>query len=298
MKLVLLMAVCQAEERLARDSLRSLVQACGGAQWRLQLVDDASPSHLGQRLAAEWASQAPLGVDLLELPEPRGWHGMAYRLFLGLDRIARWSGGDVDWIVKLDPDALVLREGLLSLLASQPYDCAGLLGVECAMRKRDAALVLADLWPCGFRRRPRGVTMDHDWQLGRWRPVWWTGLGLRALAQGFRFHYIPGGVFFLGGRTLNRIAQRGYLSLQQDGRHGLVFGDDLLLSMAVRAVGDPIVDLGRYHPGWANVSLSPTASVETILAAEYFVVHPLKDNDRDWPRRCALLGAAKVRAVR
>jgi hypothetical protein len=286
MQAAILMTVCQGEEEIAWDTLRGLSQACADAETSLVLVDDASPTHIGVRLANRFADLTGRGAECIELPSSLGFRGTARRLFRGLDRIAaRWPS--VDMVIKLDADACIVRPDLQSFLASLCPDGVGLYGERYRMRRRDALLLLADYLPVGFSRKQVGPVIFRDWRLRRVRPVWWSDFGRAALARGFRFGYIAGGFCVIGGGTLQKISRAGWLSRDQT-PVGFTFTDDVLLTMAAHAVGDPVVDLRAVSGHWGFLSTTEDTPLEDIVPHRPYVVHHLKNRPLAWERRRAL----------
>lgn len=275
MRHAILMYVCEGEQAIALSALRSLARACPGLSFDLFLVDDGSPSRVAQRLARSLPPEISLG-RLIELPRSLGYRGCIERLLLGARAIVD-SGVPYDWILKLDADALVLRADLGRHLAAVCAGATGVWGCVFPMRHRDRLLLLADLLPAGFRRRTVDGTIRRDWELRRWRPVWWLGIGLRAFRHGFRFRMVPGSFFVWSGATLRKIAAAGLLDRHRTGRHGFVTSeDDILTTLLTLAVGDPLHDLQDRHPTWGLVRMPRTQKLEELLAADPFLVHPLK----------------------
>jgi hypothetical protein len=300
MNLVFLVVVCEGEEKLARDAIASLKWSCEGHQAELVLLDDGSPSRVGRNLE-KWASSLGLRARTVELPKSKGFRGSAYRAFLALSEVAK-SGLDCDLVVKIDADALVLRRDLGDFLAGACPDRRGLFGVEKTMRWRDGVLFAADQLPLGFTRDEHDGVIQRKWRFGRTRPVWWSDIGRAAVRQGFKFRFVPGCFWFLGGDTLRALQTSGYLERDQH-PFGFVFNDDLLLTAAVLAVGHPTIDVATLSPGWrGTMSMTEDMPLEAVVAVNPFVIHPLKDRPAAWTRRedlrLRLLDAADQAASR
>jgi hypothetical protein len=271
----ILMYVCEGEQTIALTALRSLARASAGLSYELFLVDDATPSRIGRQLAG----RLPRGITvgrLIELPRSLGYRGCIERLLIGARAIAE-SGVPYELVVKLDGDTLVLRADLGRHLLDTCSGRAGVWGCSFPMRQRDRLLLLADLLPAGLRRRTVDGTIRRGWQLGRWRPVWWAGIGLRAFVNGFRFRTVPGSFFVWSGATLRKVASQGLLDRHRIGRHGFITSeDDVLTTLLTLAVGDRLHDLHDHHPTWGLVRMPRTQSYEEVVAADPYVVHPLK----------------------
>jgi len=143
---------------------------------------------------------------------------------------------------------------------------------------RNRVLLLADLLPMGFRRRlGKDGTLERNWELARMGSVWWADIGYKAMFQGFRFRYFGGPCYILGGQTVLKLAQAGFLNRVQEDRHGfLTSEEDVLMTLAVTAVGTAITDLREIHPRWAEFQISPRTTLGKLAADQPFLVHPLK----------------------
>lgn len=284
MKLALFMTVCEGEYDLAWDALTSFTQSCTSADITLFVLDDASPSRVGKRLADKFHEMTGNPVDCLELPRSLGFRGTARRLFLGLERIAN-HGEAFDIVVKIEADALVVRDDLGNFLEKSCPNGLGFYGERYTMRWRDRLLCLADYLPIGFQRTSIDGIIQRQWQLSRTSPVWWADLGRQALLNGFQFDYIPCCFWFLGAKTLQTLKEGGYLCRDQS-KYGFVFNDDLLLTIAVYAIDHPVVDLTTLSPHWkGSMSMSESTPMEDVKSLRPYVVHPLKDNPQAWERR-------------
>jgi hypothetical protein len=278
------MVVCEGEFEVGWEALRSLLAACKDHDLELFFLDDGSPSRVGRRLAERLKAERELPTECIELEKSLGFRGSAVRAFTGLAHIAR-SGKAFDAVIKIDADALVLREDLGAFIAAACRDGRGLFGEQHAMRARDRVLYAADQLPAGFTREVVDGTIQRRWRLSRLKPVWWADLGRKALLNGFKFQYIPGCFWFLGGQTLAALDAAGHLRRDQ-ATHGFVFNDDLLLTTAVLAIGHPIVDLATLSPSFGGtMGMSERTPLDEVLRRRPFVVHPLKNNPQAWQRR-------------
>ena len=284
MKLALFMTVCEGEYEMALDALISFIQSCQGADITLFVLDDASPSRVGKRLADKFHEMTQNPVDCLDMPQSLGFRGTAQRTFLGLTRIAS-SGEEFDMIVKIEADALVVRDDLGTFMEKTCPNGLGLYGERYTMRWRDRVLFLADFLPMGFKRELVDGVIQRQWQLSRTSPVWWSDFGMRALLNGFQFDYIPCCFWFLGGKTLQKLKEVGYLSREQS-KYGFVFNDDLLLTTAVYAISHPVVDLTTLSEHWkGSMSMTEDTPLAAVKHIQPYVVHPLKNNPKAWERR-------------
>jgi len=271
------MTVCEGEGDIARDAISSLLGDAPPASIDAFVIDDASKSRVGKALVDHCAS---LGVtaELKVLPDPLGFRGCVSRLITGLAWIAEPGRPPYDFVVKLDPDALFLRPDFLRFIARH---CSprGIWGMVGPMRKRDRVLLLADLFPAGFRRKTTGTLIQRAWEPRRFRPVWWADIGRRALLNGFRFRYANGSMYALGGDTLRALAGRGYLQRRVAGRHGFITSEeDLMATLLTFAAGHGLTDLNQISPAWGEPHAGPHTDPQRLLAAGTYLLHPLKAN--------------------
>jgi hypothetical protein len=288
MKLALFMKVCEGEYDIGLSALQTLIQSCQGHDLNFFVLDDASPSRVGQRLARQFQTITGQPADCFELPKSLGFRGSAQRAFMGLHRIAT-CGQSFDLVVKIDADAIVARKDLGEFMAKVCPDGIGLYSEAYSMRPQDRILYLADCIPFGFKRQCIDGVIQRQWQFGRTYPVWWADFGIKALLNGFRFSFIPGCFWFLGGKTLQVLEAVGYFTRDQS-KYGFVFNDDLLLTNAVHAIKHRIVDLTKVSPHWNRfLGMTEEAPLEYIKPFQPYVVHPLKDRPKAWERRRELL---------
>jgi hypothetical protein len=284
LNIALLMGLCEGEEAISWEVVSTAAMACSGAKISLFLVDDASPSHVGKRLAARFREEFGHDAQCHELAKPLRFFGTAVRLFQGLSDIAS-SDQSFDMVVKLEPDICVVRRDLLPFLKETCPDGIGMFGERYEMRARDSMLILADLVPFGFARKRVDDVIHREWRLRRLFPVWWADFGRRALLNGFRFGYIAGSFWILGGKTLRKMAESGWLTRSQT-KHGFLFTDDVLLSIAAYATGDPVVDLATRSPHWGRfLSITEETPLESILPRRPYIIHHLKDRPKGWEGR-------------
>jgi hypothetical protein len=277
MKIAVLMVVCEGEFGIACDALNSVAAACANNECVAYIVDDASASLVGERVLETVKRTRGVSGQCLRLRRSLGFHGMAERLFFGLKQIAD-HGTRFDLIVKLDPDTLVVRRDFGQFLAENCAGPRGLSGEMHEMLPRLKLSFLLDQLPFGFRRKSTGGVMQHGGELSRFAPVWWSDIGRKAIGGGFRFRYVPGCFFVLGGETLRTLDRSGYLARSQ-ARHGLLFNDDLILTACVYALRHPVIDFSQKSPHWGSSMFMPEETpLDTVLRHAPYVVHPLKNN--------------------
>jgi hypothetical protein len=159
------------------------------------------------------------------------------------------------------------------------------------MRLRDSLLLYADHLPVGLKRKSDGARIEHRWELSRGRPVWWSDFGYRSWWNGYRPTYMAGAFLFLGFETVRRMYELGYLSRDQS-HHGLMFQDDVLITIATYATGHPVVDLRKDCSNWDFLGTTEHSPLEPIVQGKPYVVHHLKNNPDAWARRRELQALA------
>jgi hypothetical protein len=276
------MSVCQGESDIARDAITSLLGDAAPGGIEAFILDDASPSRVGQAVVDHCAS---LGIParLKVMPSRVGFRGGITRVVTTLKWIADTAAAEhsgrplpYDLVVKLDPDSLLLRRDTVAFLAGR-CPRRGIAGILHNMRRRDQLLFLADLLPVGFRRQSVDGVVHHKWEFRRFGPVWWSDIGRRALLNGFRFRYTHGALYVIGGETLQSLAAAGYLHRPLAGRHGFMTSEeDPMASVLTAAVGHPIVDLNAPGAPFGEAYAWPDMDPAPLLAAGAFLLHPLK----------------------
>src|SRR5262249_26343264 len=148
--------------------------------------------------------------------------------------------------------------------------------------------LLSDVLPIGLTRTNATHRYGAITHL-RLGPTWhWRGT-LRALV-GWRVPnaYPSGGGYGLSGRMLARLNSSG--CLVTTGSNGLEWNDDILLPLAIRALGGTIVDLRStvVAPGWRWMHGSRYFEAEDIRQLGLRAVHPLRNTDSDLAIRQSL----------
>ncbi len=297
MRIAVLLCVCDSDATLAEDVVTTLSSSASEHELRFFIMDDASKSHAGDRLA-EHARRLGKKATCTRLPQSLGFRGCIQRTCEGLREVVA-SGEPFDLVIKHDPDALVIRTDLGAFLAEHCRADDAMWGIPFTMRRRDRVLLLADLVPFGFRRRRKGHLVDRKWEPKRLYPVWWFSAGVRALAAGgFRFTTPGGGFYAIAMPLVRKMVEKGYLDRPNYERHGLITTEeDVMAGLLVRAVGGRVVDLGTISPRFGDLGISRTPDAKTLRANGHFVVHPLKATPEGLACRRELLEAFNTKAA-
>ena len=281
MRLAAFVGVYEAEAEIASITLDQLVTLCRrrGVDLALTILDDASPSHLGDRLAQRLGPSLRRGIDVVRLERSTGYYGQIDRTLDMFRRLVE-SGLPCDYLLRLDVDLHFCRDDVGKLFDASLLPRRGIVGATIQMRYRDYVQVYADLAPFGFRRRERNGLREHGWELRRSRPVWFWRIAGRGIRNGFRGRFVAGPFQLIAWETLLEVYARGYLSCERQ-RWGLIFGEDIMTNLLVLAAGHPVVDASAIIPDWScELFLPPSATAQDVRNAGYFFVHPVKD--RPW----------------
>jgi hypothetical protein len=295
MQIAVLLTVCEGEYEIARYACMSVLRSTPGHTCWFQIVDDGSPSQVGHRLLDQLRDSDAEG-HVHRLGFSLGFRGCAQRTCEGLNQIAR-SGRSFDIVLKLDPDTLIIGGQQLGQFLDQ-YCCnpAEMWGSLHTMRKRDRVLFAADFLPLGFRRKAKGYVLTRQWELGRFRPVWWFRFGWRAVTSGrFRFRHPGGGFYILAADLVRKMHARGYLDSIYQGRHGFVSSEeDLIATMLCLAVGGRIRNFEEVRPGFAQLGYRTVSGGQSATNLNHVVIHPIKDTPDGQACRAALLGSVQA----
>ena len=277
MKLLIFYGLYEGEKTIAPHALGQLLTILAGHEVDVLILDDASPSRVGEQTKARFTGQGPGRVDVLRLEHSTGYRGSIDRMFTALHWVTQ-TGRTYDYVLRVDADIHFCRADLASLFTPGRLPMRGIIGQPLVMRRRDFVQVLADVLPAGFRRhRTPDGKIEHKWELQRCRPVWWHTIGWRALRHGFRGVIVPGSFIVIAGATLTAFRDRGWLDRLRENL-GLVFGDDTMLSIATRAVGHPVVDVRTLLPDWScSLFIGPTITATAVRSAGHYFIHPMKD---------------------
>jgi hypothetical protein len=269
----------EGDRAIAFDLLESLVASCKHAELDLFLTDDASPSHVGDAVKA-WAAQRGIPAVCVRNERNQGFRGAIERTVQLLRTIAQHPK-EYDLILRIDTDALVIREGIDLELAAACRDPMGLYGVIKYMRPRDRVGFVCDLLPVGLKRRSKDGFIERDYELRRLHPVWWWKIGVLGIAKGFNFGFVEGSCYALGGGVPRALLERGFLGAHSTGRHGLLTSEeDIIVTMMCRAAGLPIYHLDQHDRSWRDVNTLGSRVLERSVEEAPFVVHALKPNEQ------------------
>lgn len=265
----------EGDQGIVFDMLESLTKSFKQDRFDLFITDDASPSQVGQKVI-EWGRARGIKVTCHREEQNQGFRGAVERTLRLLQLIAD-APVQYDVILRIDTDALVIREGLDVALRNACDDPRALYGVIKYMRPRDRLGLLSDLLPIGLKRRSNGAKIEREYRPNRMHPVWWWSIGLNAFLRGFDFGFVEGSCYAMGGRLPAELAKRGMLKRYSRGRHGLITSEeDIVVTMMCRAAGLPFRHLDKHDKSWRDVNVLGERVLTKELHELPYVVHALK----------------------
>jgi hypothetical protein len=280
MRLAIMTFVYEADRDIALDMLQSVLRSCDGAVIDVFLTDDGSQSHIGD-FVVDWCKNAGVRAVCLRNFLTRGYRGAVERTIRLMKAIAE-EPSTYDVILRIDTDALVVRDGLGDALHISCNDRLGLYGVTQRMRFKDRIAFLLDLLPIGPQREILNGRIEHSFRCLRFSPVWWWRLGLRGLLRGFRFTFVQGSCYLMGGDVPRELMKFGFLDRFSETRFGLVTSEeDVIVTVMCHAAGIHFYDLERLDSTWREANHVDERVLDFPFDRLPFVVHPLKSTPED-----------------
>ena len=267
--------VHEDDREIALEMLESVLRSCSGAVINVFLTDDGSQSRVGDYVV-DWCKRAGVRAICLRNSRNRGFRGAVERTIRLMKAIANEPSA-YDIILRIDTDALVIRDGLGEWLRVSCTDGHGLYGVTQRMRLQDRIAFLLDLLPIGPKRQIRNGLIRHYFGSLRFSPVWWWRIGTLGFRRGFSFTFVQGSCYLLGGDVPRELMSLGYLDDFSEKRYGLVTSEeDVIVTVMCHAAGLPFYDLERLDPTWREVNRIGEGVLDCPLDRVPYVVHPLK----------------------
>jgi hypothetical protein len=271
------MLVGPGEGAMAIDSL----------EWALKLYpktkawvrDDATKDGTFEKLQ-QLAKFYPQRVVLQRNVAAEGYKGIAVSMFRMYSDIWRSEKATIEMLISLDPDACILRPGLVELARRKFVEHGpGMIGSYSLSPdgeprrygpfRRD---ILLDLLPIGIDKKSRKV---------RWGfPFYLKYLG-QARAHGYRLgEHVLAALYVIHGDTFRELGRVGFWSsIPEQGSRYLKL-DDPLISLGVKAIGHSLIDINDPHCGsiqaWLQYKGPLHHTAEEIWDREFLAVHPLK----------------------
>lgn len=273
-----LMLVGPGEAEMAVDTLSHALQLYPAASACVR--DDATQDGTFEALE-NFATLHPKRLCLLRNDTPQGYLGCAVSIFLSLEHTWR-AHPHLEMVIKLDPDACILRPGLDELARKKFAEFGpGMLG--------------------SYRIAPSGAIRDHsmhtrsmlkdllmlgrDLQTGRLRfgaPFYLRYL-VRALGHGYvPGHSVLGGMYILHADTVSAAGKARYWASIPEHAACHTKMEDVLVSLGVKAVGHSLIDINNPASGdvrtWLQYQPPLPWSAEQIAGRNYLAIHPVKNS--------------------
>lgn len=265
----------EQDRHITFELLESLFLSFRTASFDIFLTDDASSSHVGDEVIA-WARERGMNAYCLRDNERQGFRGAIDRTIRVLKLLAAHPV-EYDVILRIDTDAWVIKSGLDEALLHACNDPGALYGVMSYMRPKDRVGLLLDLLPGGLKRKSKGAMILHDFAATRRHRVWWSSAGMKAFGKGFRFGYVQGSCYALGGRVPRMLEESGYLGTYDRNAHGLLTSEeDIMVTMLCHAAGIPIRELDRVDPSWKHINTIGERVLDCNERDTPYVIHALK----------------------
>lgn len=266
------MVVGPSDAQLALRTLRVLLAVAPEVD--IYLLDDCTSNGTFDALTSFAREHA--GVSVERNSSPNGYHGIAHSV-ARLLRVAH-SAGRYDMVVKIDPDGMIIDGGYFDIVRARFLEfgpgVAGTfrLGPTGGPRRfrREWRQILADLMPLGPTRASGRSVRIGSVGFARHLP--------RALIHRYRLgEHVQGGVYALHRDTLIALTDSGYLAAIENGVIGMVWSDDLLLSLGVRSVGHSLIDINTDTTRcWLQYRSPLPLAPEDIERLGLLALHPVK----------------------
>ncbi|MBC7659902.1 MAG: hypothetical protein H7249_09360 [Chitinophagaceae bacterium] len=295
MKIAVFFGVYEAEKAFASQTLEQMLSILKDHSVHVLIMDDASQSKIGRTLVQKFGGLPHVTFEILRNEVSSGFRGAMDRTLTAYRHLANLDVA-FDSIIRLDADLFFNRTDISKIFDPIFLPAKGLVGSAVRFRFRDFVQVLADLLPIGFRRKKIAGTIEHSWELKRTRAVWWADLGFKALRNGFRWTFLTGSFQIMGGSTLAELKARGWLDRRPLEGHGLVFGEDVMTSILVKALNHPLIDLDSIIVDWdCDLAINKYDSDwRTVQAKKLYLVHPLKGDEWSMEMR-GILSAIQIK---
>lgn len=277
MKLAVFFGVYEAEKDFAHQTLGQLLEILQQHDVHVFVLDDASASRIGEALAQAYAGRNQVSFEVVRIEKSSGFRGAMDRTLFAFRHLAS-TAQDYDYILRVDADLFFNRKELARLFESDRLPKTGMVGTFTRFRARDYVQLFMDLLPFGFRRRKVDGVIEHKWEFSRSKPVWWWDLGFRAFWNGFDCTFVGGPFQIVSGQTLAELSAKGWLDRQPLLGLGLVFGEDVMSNILVKALNHPLTDIASLVADWScDMAYNPRkGDWQEIQAQGYYLVHPLK----------------------
>ncbi len=271
-----LMLVGPGEAQIATDTLSHCLRLYPDAYAFIR--DDATSDGTFDALsqfAAEYAPRILLECNTY----PQGYLGVAVSMFQAYESL--WKRQlEIEMIIELDPDACVLRPGLVELARKKFAQFGpGIIGsysVALQGGKRDQGTqwrtMLRDLFPIGTDQKTKRRRFGFPFYL-KYLP--------KALLHGYQLgEHVLAALYILHGDTFRALGRRGFWHSMPAEGSCYVKMDDPLVSLGAKFVGHSLIDINDPShgevPAWLQYLPPIKWTAEEIVQNGYLAVHPVK----------------------
>ena len=131
--------------------------------------------------------------------------------------------------------------------------------------------------PFGLKRVSSGARIERHYTFSRFAPVWWSRIGLLGLVRGFRFAFVEGSCYALGGDVPRALLDAGLLDRYRMESHGLITSEeDVMVTLMCSAARLPLHEIDRTDPSWREVNRIGAAVLDQLPGRVPYVYHALK----------------------
>jgi hypothetical protein len=272
------MVVGPQEAEMAIDTLDGIASFYPRAA--LWVREDRTSDGTWEKLN-EWSEDKPL-VHLSRNPVTQGLDGVAWTVCHLFHQIAE-SNSAPAVVVKIDPDGIVLRPGLVEAFRQKfaehgPGMCGSYKFGPDGSRRRlhmHVRTFLYDMLPIG-----KGHARSF-----RSKPVYYWKYLIRALRNGYSLgEHVLGGIYALDGRTLIALEKSGFLTAIPLHHKNCARAEDVTIALGTNAAGHALISLNDYPEkvvAWLKAFTPLGITPEEVWDRKYLAVHPVKRKDAD-----------------
>jgi hypothetical protein len=279
MTLAFAMTIGPGEADMAIDNLEAISSLYPGAvTW---VRDDVTKDGTWEKVKS-WS--AGKKVHLSRNPESYGYYGI---LKTWGQLLLEVEPSQPDILIKIDPDTVLIRRGLDDLFhkrfAQYGKGICGSYLISATGGKRNfrhhGTMIVLDMLPIGPKKKQKGLRRLRP------GPVGYFPFILRALLHGYRpGEHVQGGLYAIEGSILTKLKSSGFLKAIAFGRSGMVWTEDVLLSLGVKAIGGRISSLNEgliAAPTHIQAIRPLQISQDRLYGPDLLAIHPVKAVDSE-----------------
>jgi len=278
--IVFVMMVGPGEADIAIDSLTWALRLYPGTTaWvREDRTNDGT-----RKKPEEFAAGSPGRVYLESNPTSQGYLGIAVSMFrLYETLIARFP--QLEMAIQLDPDACLLREGVVDL-ARERFATHGPGMIGACMFSPTGAARDHRSWRDKFIKDLSPVGRDLKTNKLRFEFPFYTKHSLKAFKYHYKLgHHVLSSFYILHGDKIRALKESGFWAAMPEAGSRQIKGDDPLLSLGTLAAGHKLIEINDHSDGpiqtWIQFRPPIPLSAKEIVDRRLIAIHPVK-SDRD-----------------